>query len=640
MIGAATGAAPWMNSLVPVPMVGGGLYLATGRYEPRAGVFPVTPQHAVKSDDRGRTTGDPFGPARVALAQLLEVVERTPRDEKVDDREAAATTGARRPVALALDESANRLYVGLEGTGEISLIDLKAEQVVETWKVGRGIVAVAVGERYLVAADGPGEELLTIDATASGAGRVLARAPVADPVGLAVDGDAYVVSRWARRVTGFGLDGSGCLRVKWTTDLPFPPKHVVATGAGTLIVSEAYGGRLAVLDQESGGISRIEELPEHSLCAIGLGPNGRAELLVAGRTVDRLATTERDDLHWGLLVRHRVRSIAIPGEEPPAASRPAHVAFPLGDVGRGAADPSAVASRSPDRVAVALAGSDELALFGLREANARRVKVGAGPRAVVIESGRDFAWTANTFDDSVSVADLGGKGPARTISLGATPRPNAVARGDRLFHSARLSHDGWMSCASCHVDGHTTNGVADTLGDGDYGAAKRIPSLLGVRGTAPFGWTGRFGSLKEQVESSITSTMRGRLGLEGVSDLVAYLETLDAPPAPAAARGVSSRPPSADRGRKLFVTLGCVQCHDGPRFTSPRTVDVGLADARGRKRFNPPSLAGLGQRQHFLHDGRARTLRAVFTEGGHPPKPARGPTPRELEDLLAYLSTL
>ena len=51
----------------------------------------------------------------------------------------------------------------------------------------------------------------------------------------------------------------------------------------------------------------------------------------------------------------------------------------------------------------------------------------------------------------------------------------AADRGERLFFDGRLSHDGWLSCQSCHTDGHTNNALADTLGDGSFGAAKRLP---------------------------------------------------------------------------------------------------------------------------------------------------------------------
>ena len=57
---------------------------------------------------------------------------------------------------------------------------------------------------------------------------------------------------------------------------------------------------------------------------------------------------------------------------------------------------------------------------------------------------------------------------------------------------------------------------------------------------------------------------------------------------------------------------------------------------------NPPSLRGLYDKDPYLHDGRAETLRAVLT-GEHSPEMVRGSeslTEQELEDLIAYLKSL
>jgi cytochrome c peroxidase len=70
----------------------------------------------------------------------------------------------------------------------------------------------------------------------------------------------------------------------------------------------------------------------------------------------------------------------------------------------------------------------------------------------------------------------------------------------------------------------------------------------------------------------------------------------------------------------------------------PKTYDVGLPDEHGRARFNPPSLRGVGQRDAFLHDGRAKRLEDVFTRHSHPDG---GELPaRQLQDLLAFLRSL
>ena len=89
-----------------------------------------------------------------------------------------------------------------------------------------------------------------------------------------------------------------------------------------------------------------------------------------------------------------------------------------------------------------------------------------------------------------------------------------------------------MSCHSCHTDGHTNNLLSDTLGDGSYGAPKRVPSLLGVAATGPWTWTGSIPRLEDQIRKSIVTTMHGTKPTdEQVADLAAYLSSL-APPSP------------------------------------------------------------------------------------------------------------
>ena len=81
-----------------------------------------------------------------------------------------------------------------------------------------------------------------------------------------------------------------------------------------------------------------------------------------------------------------------------------------------------------------------------------------------------------------------------------------------------------MSCHSCHTDGHTNSLLSDTLGDGSYGAPKRVPSLLGVAATGPWTWTGSIPRLEDQVRKSIVTTMHGAKPTDQqVADLTAYL---------------------------------------------------------------------------------------------------------------------
>jgi cytochrome c peroxidase len=225
-----------------------------------------------------------------------------------------------------------------------------------------------------------------------------------------------------------------------------------------------------------------------------------------------------------------------------------------------------------------------------------------------------------------------------TIPLGPRPELAAAQRGERLFYSAKLSHDRWMSCHSCHTDGHTNNLLADTLGDGSYGAPKRVPSLLGVAATGPWTWTGSIARLEDQLVKSIATTMHGtKLKDSQISDLKAYLETLSPPP-PGVTPAGKADSAAVSAGFAIFQERKCGSCHAPPEYTSLERYDVGLRDDVGNREFNPPSLRWLHNRDAFLHDGRSRSLEEVFRKDKHP----RGLvlSPKEVAELVAFLKSL
>jgi cytochrome c peroxidase len=245
---------------------------------------------------------------------------------------------------------------------------------------------------------------------------------------------------------------------------------------------------------------------------------------------------------------------------------------------------------------------------------------------------------ANTFSDSVSVLDLKTRRVTAEVPLGGKAEATAADRGELLFHDARLSHDGWFSCHSCHPDGHTNGLLADTMGDGSYGTPKRVPSLRGVKDSGPYGWTGSAKDLETQVRSSVGTTMRGsKLTAAREADLAAYLRTL-LPPPPLNRFAAKSPEAAVHRGEAVFHERGCATCHEPPTYTSARTFDVGLTDEVGNRAFNPPSLRGVSQAGPYFHDGRARTLSEVFTEYHHGLKAELPRT--DLDDLVTFLANL
>jgi mono/diheme cytochrome c family protein len=140
------------------------------------------------------------------------------------------------------------------------------------------------------------------------------------------------------------------------------------------------------------------------------------------------------------------------------------------------------------------------------------------------------------------------------------------------------------------------------------------------------------------VHKSIKTTLQGAdPSPEQVASLAAYLETLQTPPP------LSVLNPPADagviaRGKAVFEKHRCGVCHAPPDYTTPAVYDVGLPDKFGKREFNPPSLVGVGHRDHLFHDNRAASLEDVFAKHRHQLQGEL--SSQDLADLTAFLRSL
>jgi len=287
-----------------------------------------------------------------------------------------------------------------------------------------------------------------------------------------------------------------------------------------------------------------------------------------------------------------------------------------------------------------LGGVNQVMIGRHDDLSLRPVNVGKRPTAVALSADQRQAIVANTFDDTLSVVDIAEKRVVKTISLGSTKERSLTERGEELFHDARFSHEGWMSCHSCHTDGHSNFTRNDNLSDSSFGAPKLVISLLGRKGTAPFAWSGDVPDLASQIRNSIHKTMqsdREQVSDNEVAALSAYIESLPPSPSVESLRGTADEAAIA-RGKKLFAAHDCARCHAPPGYTSPTSEEVGLKDERGELRFNPPPLLGVGQRDVLLHDGRAKSLGEVFSKHRHPH--GQDWSDSDIQDLVAFLRSL
>ena len=122
---------------------------------------------------------------------------------------------------------------------------------------------------------------------------------------------------------------------------------------------------------------------------------------------------------------------------------------PLGEAGNATGDPSCLAVAKNGTVVVTLGGVGEIAYGKEDDFSLQRLPVGLRPIDLVIDEVNDLVYVANMFGDSISIVDLE-KLSSEEFSLGKQPELTERDKGELLFFNAKLSHDGWMSCNSCH----------------------------------------------------------------------------------------------------------------------------------------------------------------------------------------------
>ena len=549
----------------------------------------------------------------------------------------------RRPAAAVLSADEKYLYVANERSGTLSVVDTARNATIAEHAVGQRLVDLATlpEQKLWLALDAGSGQLLRLQFHGTDV-QVAQRLDVdrtAVRVVLASDGRrAYVAGKWSRRVHIVEIAAQTQeLRLGSAIDLPIAPQELqLAKDDTRLIAADAFTGRLAVLDTQAAKLLHISEFPAHNIRGLALHGD---KLLVAHQMLNELGHTVENDVHWGLVMTNDLRWLVLDtilnhGDN---LYRGAHV-HPLGEPGRGSGDPAGVTVAANGRVLVTLGGTGQVAIGDRSDFALTRLKVGQRPTRAVTTADSRTAWVLNSLGDSVSRIALDSKQVVAEISLGPTPQLSPAEIGETLFYNAKLSLDGWMSCHSCHSDGHTNGQKNDNFSDKTFGAPKRVLSLMATTDSAPFGWRGTAETLEAQIETSITQTMQGSPpSNDQVTALAAYLNTLAPPPSIDVARQSIDRP-AIERGKTLFGTLKCASCHAPPSYTTPKLYDVGLKDELEQSTFNPPSLLGVGQRGPYFHDGRAKSLNDVFELHGH--QLPRDLSTTELHDLVQFLRSL
>ena len=310
-----------------------------------------------------------------------------------------------------------------------------------------------------------------------------------------------------------------------------------------------------------------------------------------------------------------------------------------------------------------LQGNNDLAIFdafrtessaGLGGLLTRRA-VGRAPQGVCVDPVTRRAFVMNLMSRDVSVLELDTFLSTGALNIAATNLatavtelvPPAVKRGKEIFYHAgdrRMSAEGYISCASCHVDGGHDGRVWDFTGRGE--GLRNTITLHGRAGTAHGNvhWSGNFDEIQD-FEHDIRSAFGGAgfltaeqfaaastpLGppkagmntdLDALAAYVASLGNATLPRSPHRAAD-GSLTSAAQAGATVFAAQNCASCHAGSRMTDSQLHNVGTLRATSGQRLgatltgiDTPTLRGVASTAPYFHDGSAATLADVFTVAG------------------------
>ncbi len=263
----------------------------------------------------------------------------------------------------------------------------------------------------------------------------------------------------------------------------------------------------------------------------------------------------------------------------------------------------------------------------------RRIPLtGNGPRDFVISGNEAIVTTY--FSDILNWVNLD-DGQIRFVSLNENRVESQIDKGERIFHDAAYCFQNWQSCNSCHPGDGRADGLNwDLLNDG-VGNPKNTKSLLYSHVTPPSMISGIREKAEMAVRAGFTHIQFAEISEDHALSVDKYLKSLRPVPSPYLIDGKLSK--KAERGKKVFEKLGCGACHSGPYYTDLNMYRIGQ-DIEFEKGWDTPTLIEVWRTAPYLFDGRAATMKDVYTIHKH--GIGKQVSEEEIEELVEYVNSL
>lgn len=445
---------------------------------------------------------------------------------------------------------------------------------------------------------------------------------------------------------------------QWSGQIPYSlPDHDVAEiDVATLTVAryfdsvgttntgiavDANTGDLWVANTDARNLVRFEpQLRGHAI-------DSRVTKITTGTTATVTAFDLNPGINYAQLPNNGARATAL--------SEPFGVAF---DASQGV-------------VFVAAQGTDRIAVVDSQGAVIDRIEIGdaigaqvdtrnkRGPRALALHATANRLYVLNRLSDTLSIIDTVTHAVLNELPIASwDAMPTHLREGRKFLYDAKLSGNGTMSCAACHIDGDT-DGISWDLGDPggtmqnapmqsspfNIGLASVHPmkgammtqTLRGLANTGVLHWRGDRADF-QAFNPSFDALLGGaQISSADMNEFAAFIDTVVHPPNPNQLLDRSLRTTPANNneaaGQLAFIQTipsfplhggaSCTTCHDMPTGTNGLIISKTLLQTEqqlkipqlrnlyrklGFLRVPGPQKSGFG----FAHDGSNDTLHSFL----------------------------
>lgn len=270
-------------------------------------------------------------------------------------------------------------------------------------------------------------------------------------------------------------------------------------------------------------------------------------------------------------------------------------------------------------------------LFGIRN---RVPIVGNGPRVMAVSADKQRVYIPTYFSDTLNIVDLSDNSVS-FFALNPARSETLAQRGEKAFNDATHCFQNWQSCNGCHPGDGRTDGMNWDLQNDGIGNSKNCKSLLFSIQTAPSMISGIRATAELANRKGFNFIQFAEIDEDLAKAVDEYTKTLQPVPSPYLVDGKLSE--QAERGRKVFEKLRCDVCHSGPYYTDLKMYRIG-ADVEFEKGWDTPTLREVWRTAPYLFDGRAATMREVFSVHKHGVE--RKITDKEIDELTQYVNSL